>query len=454
MHRWLGIAGILVLLFLSACGGGGSGHSESTPVSAAEQKRLDENAFVYGLMKDSYLWYVSVPTVDYARYSSCEALLEDLVYKYDRWSYITSQQEFYDYFEEGVYVGLGYGLTSLGPYDYRISFVFPGSPADRVGIKRGDKLLAINGISTQDIVNKDLGDTIYGETKVGTPVSVTIKDQQGVDKTLHMTMEAVTISPVLQHSVIPLNNGAVKVGYMLFMNFIDTARPAIQDAFTDFQGQGANALIVDLRYNGGGSLDLAQELAYLIVGEEGLNHVFLSLVHNDRYSRYNEQEIWSTLVPSYHLDIDKVVFITTADTCSASEALINGLEPYMNVVQVGGCTCGKPVGMYVHEFSDKVILPIEFRVVNANGVTDYFNGLIPDVNAGDDLEHTLGDPAEASLAAALAQIYPGADTAERGVFFTSIEAEASPAPAYRALSAPIPTKIKPRGGFRQEVGAF
>ena len=93
--------------------------------------------------------------------------------------------------------------------------------------------------------------------------------------------------------------------------------------------------------------------------------------------------------------------ITTRGSASASEAIINGLRPYMDVKVVGDTTYGKPVGQYGFDFCEKVLYPVAFLVTNARGEADYFDGIPADCAAADDVDHALADPREASLAEAL-----------------------------------------------------
>jgi len=164
--------------------------------------------------------------------------------------------------------------------------------------------------------------------------------------------------------------------------------------------------VLDLRYNGGGLVDVALHLASLIGGAPLRDQVFTTSRHNDRNSRLNETLRFTN--PPAALGLDRLVVIATRASASASELVVNSLRPFMPVVIVGDRTYGKPVGQYGLPFCDKVLAPVAFAVVNADGGGGYFDGLPADCPARDDLEHDLGARDEASLAESLRFIATGA----------------------------------------------
>ncbi len=196
-----------------------------------------------------------------------------------------------------------------------------------------------------------------------------------------------------------------KVGYLFFRNFVRPSVAALDEAFAALREAGVRELVLDLRYNGGGLVDVAVHLASLIGGSPLRDQVFAESRHNDRNVRRNETLRFTN--PAGALALDRLVVIATPDTASASELVINSLRPFMPVVVVGDRTYGKPVGQYGLPFCDKVLAPVAFSMVNADGRGDYFDGLAADCVAGDDLDHDLGAPEEASLAEALRFIATG-----------------------------------------------
>ena len=165
--------------------------------------------------------------------------------------------------------------------------------------------------------------------------------------------------------------------------------------------------MLDLRYNGGGLVDVAVHLASLIGGARTNGQVMLNYVHNDKIGPIlNKTTRFSN--PQQALNLQRLVVITTRGSASASELVINSLRPFIPVTIVGDNTYGKPVGQYGLRFCEKVLYPVAFSIKNANLEGDFFDGLAVDCAAGDDYTKQLGDPAEASFAEALTFIRTGA----------------------------------------------
>ncbi|MBA7518796.1 hypothetical protein ES705_10869 [subsurface metagenome] len=158
-------------------------------------------------------------------------------------------------------------------------------------------------------------------------------------------------------------------------------------------------LIVDLRYNGGGYISLAQELAEIIIPAEKTGEEFFTAIHNDNVSSNYDTTFYFS-ENELNLDLDRVFFITTSRSASASELVINSLEPYMEVITIGSSTHGKPVGMYSFYFQDWLFAPVTIQLINSDGYGDYFNGLPPDCIAEDGLDKSWGDETESSLSQA------------------------------------------------------
>jgi len=193
-----------------------------------------------------------------------------------------------------------------------------------------------------------------------------------------------------------------KVGYIALRHFVGKAEWEFDAAAERLRAEGIEELVLDLRMNRGGRVNAAQEIASTIRGRRLEQRTFLKLIHNSRYRDLDkvvrfELDGWT----SNGLSLSRVFIITSQNTCSASEALIQGLSPHMDVITVGGKSCGKPVGFVPVEYGDGVYYAITFKTVNARGEGDYYDGLTPTCLAPDDLTHELGDPEEASLKAAL-----------------------------------------------------
>jgi carboxyl-terminal processing protease len=167
--------------------------------------------------------------------------------------------------------------------------------------------------------------------------------------------------------------------------------------------------VLDLRYNGGGLVDVAVHLASLIGGTRTNGQVMLNYVHNDKIGpQLNKTTRFTN--PEGALNLQRLVVITTRGSASASELVINSLRPYMPVTVIGDATYGKPVGQYGLRFCDKILYPVAFSIKNANLEGDFFDGIPVDCVASDDYTHQLGDTNEASFAEALRFIRTGACT--------------------------------------------
>jgi C-terminal processing protease CtpA/Prc len=196
------------------------------------------------------------------------------------------------------------------------------------------------------------------------------------------------------------------VGYLFFRNFVNPSYAALDEAFAALRTAGATELVVDLRYNGGGLVDVAVHLASLVGGTATQGRVFATFQHNDKNTALNEDLRFKD-APDATLNLSRLFVITTRSSASASELLINSLRPHLPVVVVGDLTYGKPVGQYGFTFCDKVLAPVAFALVNAEGQGDFFGGIAPDCSAADDIEHELGSAEEASLAEALFYVRTG-----------------------------------------------
>ena len=173
-----------------------------------------------------------------------------------------------------------------------------------------------------------------------------------------------------------------------------------------FQAAGVSDVVVDLRYNGGGYLYIASELAYMLGGTRiASGATFEKLIYNDKHQEKNSTigfPMTSTAGQSLPtLSLPRVLIITAPGTCSASESVINGLTPFINVIRIGGTTCGKPYGFVQANNCGDAFFAIQFQGVNNVGFGDYTNGFAPTCTVADDFTHPLGDPTEGRLSAAL-----------------------------------------------------
>jgi C-terminal processing protease CtpA/Prc len=380
MKKWIYLVPALFLLV--SCGG--SSHTRKPETCSIQE----QNRFVYDYMQNNYLWYKELPQIDYKEYSSPEILLTKLKNKKDKWSFIIDKKTLDAYFDGKGYIGYGFKLMFDANEDLYITLVYPNSPASEANLTRGSKIVKINGVAVEDI--KDFN-TVFGEDKVGVETTLDL-EVNGVNKKVTLKKEKVEAPSVLKADI--LNIDGLKVGYLLFDKFIEPSTDELKDAFEKFKKQDIDKLIIDLRYNGGGLVNVANDLVSLILLQEKKKS--FTLEFNDKNSYKNNTYYLKKYKSS--LDLDEVYFITTHSTCSASEAVINALAPYgVDAKVVGSKTCGKPVGMSGGEFCNKYIMPIEFKIINADGNGDYFGGLSIDCGAKDDIYHDFADTNESML---------------------------------------------------------
>ena len=384
-----------------------------TPALAQAQRQpincqtSGQNLYVRDVMTELYYWYPFVPTVDPLRFNSPEEYLEAVRHRPldNSFSYITSREANEAFFSDSQFVGLGFNTTVRGS-DMRVLQVFEGSPAVEAGLGRGHRILEINGRTIEALVAASQLDNAFGPNQVGVEVEVAFQTREGQARRARLTKRAVTIPTVSLTRVITIDGR--RVGYIFFRNFVRPSFAALDAAVTTLREANVSELVLDLRYNGGGLVDVAVHLASLITGPVTNGQVLAKYVHNDKYRSFDEDIRFET--PEKPLGLSRLFVLTTRGSASASELLINALRPYIPVVVVGDRTYGKPVGQYSITFCDKVIAPVAFTIRNVADKGDYFEGIPADCTAGDDITHDLGDTAEASLAEALQVVRTGACT--------------------------------------------
>jgi carboxyl-terminal processing protease len=454
---------------LQGCGGGGGADASTAPppaatspstnalaqqcspnnpfradamVPAAAGTLTSEKRWLRGYVGDAYLWYSEIGTIDplaaaYSQdtagglYGALEAYFEALKTpaltasgkRKDAFSFTYPTRQWRELAQSGLV--LGYGIEfKLGsptpPRGIRIAYVEPGSPAAADGLLRGDTLVSVDGISADsaspseiDLLNAALFPTsasnhsfIFGRAGVTQPAR-------------SLSAAAVTKQPVLLSRV--LDVAGAKVGYLVFNDHLATAEPQLIAAVNAFRSAGITDLVLDMRYNGGGYLYIASQLAYMIAGgarTEG--QVFERLQFSDKRSADTQSADAATPFYALTCDLDarfncttsaalpalslsRVFVLTSGATCSASESVVNGLRGIdVEVRLIGSTSCGKPYGFVGKDNCGISYFPIEFQGTNAKGFGSYADGFAPECAAADDLGRPLGDPAEGQLAAALA----------------------------------------------------
>lgn len=430
----------------------------------------DERRWLRTYMGEVYLWYREIPSVNAAPYNTAnypsvgealDAYFEALLTRAttasgklkDQFSF-TYPTDLWDALSQGgVSYSYGMQVTLLAIEPSRravIAYVEPDTPAAGAGIGRGTQILAVDGVAVADGDEDVLYAGLYPDA--GDQHSFRILDRgQTVPRDVTLIAQSLASIPVLKAST--YDAAGVRVGYMLFNDHIATAEGGLMSAVQGLRNAGISDLVVDLRYNGGGYLDIASELAYMIAGDKARGKVFERTRYNDKHP-LNRSSLVTTPFHTAALGLDprvargsalptlnlnRVFVLTGSGTCSASEALINGLRGIdVQVIQIGGTSCGKPYGFYAQDNCGLSYFAIEMQGVNAKDEGNYADGLSPVCAVADDFAHDLSDPAEALLATAFAYRQTGAcpASAKRATEEASLQLVRSPLRENRWLRRP------------------
>ncbi|EAT16825.1 peptidase S41 [Desulfuromonas acetoxidans DSM 684] len=408
---------IAITVLISACGTSENNNSYSDegtseievgdiqtlsyePASCSES---DQRDFINKVMHDVYLWSEYTPDVDVDSYASQRELLDALVYNDEQWSGITTLEE-YDSYMVGEAVAIGINFTDQDDMIY-LTHVYPDSPAEDAGLQRGYALTSINGYPVADIINNDLWDEALGPDVL----DLDYIDNDSNAGSVSITKTTFTESSVAAYSILTNSTNGNKVGYLNYLTFNDNYSTDLAEAYTAFAVNDIREIVVDLRYNGGGRVYVAQILGGIIGGTTVAGRPAYSELYNDHYSSWSTQYSFAS---ENTLNIEKVVFIVTESTMSASELMINMLKPYMDITLIGSTTAGKPVGSFAIEYCGNYIKPIAFKLVNANMEGDYYDGFPVTCSATDDVTHPLGDREEGMLSVAMTYLETGSCPAE------------------------------------------
>jgi carboxyl-terminal processing protease len=302
------------------------------------------------------------------------------------------------------------------------------------GLKRGDTVVSINGVAAADmLMSQQFG---LSPGREGEVADVVI--DRGAGATAYRLSAATyTLTPVTSVAVLTLSDGR-KAGYLSLKDFITAAEAPLADAFTSFAAQGATELILDLRYNGGGRISTSTLLASLVAGVNRNGLDFARLNFNSRHQADNFAFKLGGVTRSGY---GRVVVLTGSRTCSASELIVNGLKPYVNVVTLGNTTCGKPVGFVPQTNCASTYSAVNFESLNANGQGRYYDGIGATCAAADDFSGVLGDASEKLTAAAIGYLQTG-------------NCPVAAVPGARALSLPRGTRsLTTEPGDRQGMWA-
>jgi len=422
---------------LSGCGGGGGGGSGSsgsvtptpsptstaTPTPTTSCTLASRQKWVLAQLQEWYLFPDLLDSsVNPASYNNLDDYVDALVaparaQSKDRYfTYVTSIKEENAYYSQGSTAGLGVrlGYDSTARRLYVLEG-YEGSPGLAAGLDRGTEITAI-GTSSSNLQTvsslaanggSDAVGNALGPSTAGTTLALQIRQPNGAVSTVTVAKQTYTLPPVSsRYGAKVITDNGRKVGYVNLRTFVDTADPALRSAFDNFRAQGITEIIVDLRYNGGGLISIAELFSNLLNAQRA-GQVLDYTTFRASKSSQNETTTFTSLPQA--VATTKVAFIGTGNTASASELVINAQKPYLgdNAALIGSNTYGKPVGQIALDQAacDDRLRAIAFRTENSNHEGDYYTGLAARMNrtcqADDDIFHPLGDPQESSIKTAL-----------------------------------------------------
>jgi hypothetical protein len=398
---------LLAVLTGSACSSDGGGTPPITSCSVDGQKQ-----FVVDAMRDWYFWNDLLPdSVDISQFATPDDVLEYLTSfspddgngrPVDRFSFINSARADQEFFGEGRFGGFGFSSRFVAADDLRLSQVFEDSPAWNAGLRRGQRILELDGRTIAEIQDAEGVNAVFASESL----TFTMRRVDDSEFSVPITRGDVTIDPVPQFRIIEVAGGR-RVGYVELSTFVSTADAQLDAVFTQFLADGVNDVILDLRYNGGGLVSTANLLGDLLGGQVAENLIFSKTVFNAQRAAENDlQEFFDRRGGS--ISLSRLVVIATGSTASASELLINGMDPHVEVAVVGDTTFGKPVGQIGLEFCEQILRPTAFQTLNALDFGDYFGGLPATCAAEDDLDVPVGADIDPNVVAAMTWFDTGA----------------------------------------------
>jgi len=411
---------------------------------------LYENHWLRSWSNNTYLWYNELPDInpatesnpidyfDLLKTSATTASGNDK----DNFHFHMDSAEYLQLTQSGISVSYGIDwelVSSTPPRELYIRYIEPGSPAAALAhnLTRGVQIIEIDGYNVEtvnsqagvDALNAGLFPSTDGESHTFTVRDVGASQAQDRQVTLQAT--EVTADPVPMVDTFSTATG--NVGYLLFFDHNFVSEDKLYEAMTQLSNSNVNDLILDLRYNGGGYLYIASQLSYMIAGANATNgKTFEEIRFNDKYpstnpvtgnqlsptpfyssiSQYSENYAQGTSLPQ--LNLNRVFILATSGTCSASEAIINGLRGVdVEVVLIGDTTCGKPYGFYATDNCGTTYFTIQFDGINDKGFGGYSDGfspmntsatpgeLITGCSVEDDLSIPLGDLQDPLISAVL-----------------------------------------------------
>ncbi len=356
--------------------------------------------FTADTFNDLYLWYETIPAIDLTTVKTPADYVSKVKNAKDKWSFTMSYTDMVNLLQNGVTTGWGVGLGFDAQSKLRILYVYSNSAMGKAGVRRGWQLKSLNGKLISSMAVSEINTTLLNSSN-----SFTLIKNDGSETTVQMSRGTIGINSVLYSTVYMV--GSKKIGYFVFNEFLGSSVKELNTVFDTFSASGITDLILDMRYNGGGTLDCADSLVALIAGKPFKDKLYNTLIYNNKHTNLGFSS--NIKIKGNSVQLNKLTIITTSSTASASELVISGLKPYMNMKLIGSVTQGKPVGMNIASDTklNIAVAPISFRNVNSQGYTDYFEGIPVDFAINDNVAQDWGDASDQCLTAALNYVSTG-----------------------------------------------
>ena len=469
MKRFFYLTFILGALLFTACSKKKNPAPTGPDAPGTVLDKIKDSVFLYA--KEDYLWYTALPS--YTTFNprsfngaSDKAALDAEVNALSQYAINPATNKAYEYYSDnpgeakysfiddgavstelnGIHGDFGFAPFYNTLTDLRVKYVYPGSPADQAGIKRGYQISSINGNTSLTYDGGNYGNStnlnfVINAYSNSNTISMTLKKPDGTTLTVtNMNVSTYTVNPVLKDTIFDQGNGH-KIGYIVFNSFTSDANadPQLDPVFSNFAAQGVTDLVVDLRYNGGGYVSTAEHIDNLIVPAGKTNTLMYNTYYNDiltggkevllknqwrkdassgqdyNYGQFDYSVAGNAVnfAKVGQLNVSRVFFIITGSTASASELTINNLRPVMDVQFIGETSYGKPVGFFDIDINKYQMYIPEFYTQNSAGQGGYYGGFTPGasgypgVSDYDDVTKDFGDPTEGLLAHVLNYVKTG-----------------------------------------------
>ena len=378
--------------------------------------------FIKEVSESYYYWYDELAQVDAANYSDASAYLSAIMQpiwtdgtgRDPGFSYLTTIEQDTQRFTAGTFYGYGVRYRIINNNFY-FADSYEGSPAYTAGIRRGQRLLAVKLDGQADFEtweelvarNAALPGAVFGASGE-LQTTVFRVEYEGEESEISVTTAETTTPPLAGEALVIERDNDSPVGYINFRTFIDAADGPLRAAATEFRDAGVTDLIIDLRYNGGGLVRVAETFLNLLAGDTANGQLSYIINLNDNHQDQNITANFASLPETF--SPLRIAFITTAGSASASELLINGLDSHIELAIVGSETSGKAVGQFAFDLDPDAcetrLRLIAFEIQNGEGQGGYFTGLVNTgrftfFEAADDATRPFADPEEDSFAVAL-----------------------------------------------------